>query len=222
MTKYDRSCDRTPNPTATKRKLRFPAKVDELEQILTRVRNLSEISREERRTLWYNSLDFDFFKQTARAISKETRRCGGGDLLDYPDEANLKKWACFGHSRRGLERWCNKQHGNERRRAAQASIEAVLQAQDTMKRQDGQATVERLSEIYSMFTQEATDLAQHMGTADEHAVAREKSAYQRRLLMMRSSNNNNRATQTAESQKNYLAPKVRHCSSAYNAMPAAA
>mmetsp|Transcript_28121 Transcript_28121/g.39566 ORF Transcript_28121/g.39566 Transcript_28121/m.39566 type:complete len:217 (-) Transcript_28121:92-742(-) len=215
------SCD----SSGPSRQLRFPVKAEELEIISGQVRNLSEISREERRSLWYNSLDFDFFKQTARAIAKETRRCGGGDLLDYPDEENLKKWACFGHSRRGLERWCNKEHGNERRRTAQTSIEAVLQAQHTLKRQSEEVTIERLSDVYSMFTQEATEFAKQMGTADEFAVAKVKYAYQRRILMDRGYSeriNDNDRTLSTESQKNFTPRKVRHRSNVYNAMPAAA
>jgi hypothetical protein len=88
----------------------------------------------------------------------------------------LNEWATHGHSRRGLERWANAKHGEERQQDQFQAIMAVLRAQDDMLARKNKIDEEKLRKISHKSTKLSRQFARMMGKADSYAMALELRA----------------------------------------------
>jgi hypothetical protein len=144
--------------------------------------SLSDLSDEDICRQWLGPEDFTGFKVTAKQIAKQARLSGFNDLLktsfgssnnDIPATRDpLLRWACYGHSRRGLEQWTSPPHGDERRERKKIAIKALLKAQDVLRMvgADHKDTATQLARLSKKYSTEAATFAQRMGKADAHAA----------------------------------------------------
>lgn len=196
----------------------------------------SELSRIEKRRLWWNARDYSEFKVTAKVICREMRQYGsgsgvggsggysgglnaaygrarhasdfvgsivegwresdereeggegGGESADDIEMAvarlrldkGLVPWCTHGHSRRGLERWSSKSHGNARTADAESAKAAVVaasrrHARRSSRRSSGSAVVaqneDEIGRVSRSSSRTARIFARMMGEADAFAAA---------------------------------------------------
>jgi hypothetical protein len=117
----------------------------------------SEMSMEEKSTIWWQPQDFAVFKKTARVISCEIRRRQVASQTSYQsilwrtydcclkaksedmqafdemDRRHLFGWAEVGLCRRGLERWIIPQMAQDRQARKDMVIQGVLHLQKNVK-----------------------------------------------------------------------------------------
>ena len=130
-----------------------------------------------RQALWHSRSDYHFSKSSARVIAKESERYGYSRHLDgvyvntYDPQVqdSLNIWCLHGHSRRGLERWSNSPHGQERKDDQDRYINGVLRAQTEMKLRD-EYCAERLREVAHVLSRKSRLFAQMLGEADSNAA----------------------------------------------------
>lgn len=130
-----------------------------------------------RRDLWHSRDDYEFSRSSAKVVAKESERYGYSRHLDgaYLDSYDaqvqdaLKTWGLHGHSRRGLERWCNRVHGRIRKDDQYMHTHGVLRAQAEMKLKE-EYSHDRLREMSHCLSKKSRLFAQMMGEADSHAV----------------------------------------------------
>jgi hypothetical protein len=85
-------------------------------------------------------------------------------------QEGLNKWASHEDSRRGLERWSNKDHGEKRQQEQFQVIMAVLRAQDDMI-MEKKVDPEQLRKVSYKATKVARNFARMIGKANSHAVS---------------------------------------------------
>ena len=141
--------------------------------------------------LWYSQDDFRTWKERSRDMARSWRRRGFGLLLDHtftdPPRNTLEKLTaisqldednCF----RGMERYLNEDHDEERSTSQQDAIEVVLRL-----RQQGSCSSEQfaidLSVLYKEKTLSARQFAICQGQADEIAAREGDDPMQARVLM---------------------------------------
>lgn len=164
----------------TKRSVSFPQQDQDLATVALEIESIDDISEEDKKNLWYARSDYHFSRSSARVIAKESERYGHSKHLDrvyipafdqqVQDRLNL--WALHGSSRRGLERWANSSHGNERKDDQHVYIQGVLRAQTDMSlRGKDQATrEERLREVGGKLSLKSRLFAQMIADADAQAA----------------------------------------------------
>ena len=111
-------------------------------------------------------------------ISKESEKFGYSKTLDGVFQEKSKEsqdclnlWAASGHSRRGLERWANREHGEKRQQDQFNAIMTVLREQDDMISRKGKVNDEALRRVSHKATRISRHFARMMGKADSYAVA---------------------------------------------------
>jgi hypothetical protein len=173
------------NPsTQSRRSVSFPSSPTALHTVVCYIETREELDNVE--DLYFTRTDYQASRSAAKTISKEAERCGYSKNLvdtfsskssDIQERLNL--WAVHGHSRRGLERWANSKHGEERQQEQFQAIMAVLRAQDDMlakKSSTGGAAVldcEKLRKISYKATKTSRHFARMLGKADSYAMAQE-------------------------------------------------
>lgn len=130
--------------------------------------------------LYFSRAEYQMSRSGAKVISKEAERYGYSKNLDetYSSKSaeiqdRLNLWACHGHSRRGLERWANTKHGEERQQDQFQAIMAVLRAQDEMISKKNEVDCEKLRKVSHKATKTSRHFARMMGKADSYAMAQE-------------------------------------------------
>jgi hypothetical protein len=134
--------------------------------------------------MFFSRSDYHMTRSAARVVSKESERYGFSKTLQgtYGVEKSvevqekLNEWATHGHSRRGLERWANAKHGEERQQDQFQAIMAVLRAQDDMLARKNKIDEEKLRKISHKSTKLSRQFARMMGKADSYAMALELRA----------------------------------------------
>lgn len=142
--------------------------------------NREEFTDEDLELLWFSKADYHMGRSEAKVISRECVRFGFSSNLEntYTEknteaQERLQLWASHDGSRRGLERWANKEHGEKRQQDQFDAIMAVLEAQDELlaNSRDGQFDIEKIRKVSSKATKTARHFARMMGKADSYAMA---------------------------------------------------
>jgi hypothetical protein len=144
--------------------------------------NREDLTEEDLELLWFSKEDYHMSRSEAKVISRESVHLGFSvDLEDTYTEKNseaqsrLQQWASHDGSRRGLERWANKTHGEKRQQDQFDAIMSVLEAQDEMlaNKNNGQVEPEKLRKVSNKATKTARHFARMLGKADSFAMANE-------------------------------------------------
>lgn len=146
-------------------------------QVVAEVESCFDYPDDIRQALWHSRSDYHFSKSSARVIAKESERYGYSRHLDgvyvasYDQQVqdSLNIWCLHGHSRRGLERWSNSPHGQERKDDQDRYVNGVLRAQTEMKLRD-EYCQERLREVAHVLSRKSRLFAQMLGEADCNAA----------------------------------------------------
>ena len=141
--------------------------------------NREDFMEEDYEKLWFSKADYQMSRTSAKALSRETKRRGYSKHLDgtYNEKSTeaveqLQLWSRHGHGRRGLERWANCEHGEQRYQDQFKVIMAVLEAQDEMLySREGKVDAEKLRKVYYQATRVSRHFALMMGKADSCAMA---------------------------------------------------
>lgn len=146
-------------------------------QVVLEVDSCFDFADHVRQALWHTRNDYQFSRSSARVIAKESERYGhsrhldGVYLTNYDQQVqdSLNLWCLHGNTRRGLERWANAVHGQERKDDQYVYIQGVLRAQAEMRLRDDYSD-ERLREVGHVLSRKSRLFAQMMGRADSHAA----------------------------------------------------
>lgn len=164
----------------TKRSVSFPQQDRDLAIVALEIESIDDISEEDKKNLWYARSDYHFSRSSARVIAKESERYGHSKHLDrvyiptfdqqVQDRLNL--WALHGSSRRGLERWANSSHGDERKDDQHIYIKGVLRAQtdSSLRGEDRVTREEKIREASEKLSQKSRLFAKMIGDADARAA----------------------------------------------------
>lgn len=142
--------------------------------------NREDFSSDDHEALWFSKSDYHMSRSQAKVISRESARFGLSKNLDdtYSEknpeaQERLQQWSIHSDSRRGLERWANREHGEVRQQDQFKAIMAVLEAQDELlaSSNDGKVDSEKLRKVAHKATKTARQFARMMGKADSHAMA---------------------------------------------------
>jgi len=164
------------------RKISFPKVEDKLCVVMCEIENREDLREEDISMLWFARSDYHFSRSAARAISREEERNGTSKNLNgvfneksKEKQNQLNRWVLHGYSRRGLERWANCFHGEERHKAQFNAIMEVLSAQDDMLATSKQHQVddEALRKVSVKCTRVARHFARMIGKADAYAASSE-------------------------------------------------
>eukprot|EP00934_Nitzschia_sp_Nitz4_P001339 Nitzschia sp. Nitz4//scaffold163_size50693//30526//31266//NITZ4_006990-RA/size50693-processed-gene-0.48-mRNA-1//-1//CDS//3329538037//1339//frame0 len=151
---------------------------EEESKVVLEVESCFDFPDDIRSALWNSRKDYEFARSSARVIAKESERYGHSRHLDgvyylrmEPQEAqdSLNLWCLHGNTRRGLERWANAVHGNERKEDQYMYVQGVLKAQAEMKLKD-EFSEERLSQVAHLLSSKSRTYAKMLGDADSHAA----------------------------------------------------
>jgi hypothetical protein len=145
--------------------------------------------------VWFQPEDFQNFRLDARdsslnaikkGLSAYIKRTYGHTDKQTQDMHNL--WARCSDTRRGLERFINQEYGKNRRFTQKKTIQAVLYAQERL-RKDGERdyghTSAVISSVASAVSAEAVAFAAMLGRADYAAVVRRRVTVVRRVPSVR-------------------------------------
>ena len=177
-----------PRPTASagsssssskSRSVSFPADDSNLHTVLCYIETREELALDD---LYFTRADYHMSRSAAKVISKEAERYGysknlvdtfvsTGKSPEIQDRLNL--WCVHGHSRRGLERWANSKHGEDRQQDQFQAIMAVLRAQDDMLAKSNVLDCEKLRKVSHKATKTSRHFARMMGKADSYAMAQQ-------------------------------------------------
>jgi len=169
-----------------KRKVYFPEGSNPLiAEIVCEIPNREDFTPEDHAALWFSKAEYQMSRSEAKMISHESVRYGFSKNLDgtFCEKSNnaqekLQLWCSVsGDCRRGLERWANREHGEQRGKDQFQAVQAVLEAQDDMmghhRHQKGKVDPEKLRKISHKVTRTARHFARMMGKADSYTVAHE-------------------------------------------------
>lgn len=153
------------------------AEGDRLAQVMADVESCFDYPEDIRHALYHSRSEYHFSKSSARVVAKEAERYGhsrhlDGSYLDSYDpqvQTSLNLWCLHGHSRRGLERWCNGSHGHARKEDSHLYIHGVLRAQAAMRLQ-GEFCHERLREVSHVLSRRARLFARMLGEGDSESA----------------------------------------------------
>lgn len=160
--------------------------------------SLSQLTQTDRQTIWYQPSDFQRYKQSTRAIGRESQRllsssqakviliarnlmvtpkykeqitCGIPPPSTSEEELllYLQRWTRHANSRRGCEQWCNPSHGFARRKQRQLLILKVLNKQAEVRR-EGIIDGMQIAQMSTQSSASARHFGVNMGVADACAV----------------------------------------------------
>ena len=158
--------------------------------------NREDFTPEDHLALWFSKSECLKSRSEAKVISRESVRYGFSKNLDgtfgeksVTAQERLQLWCSIaGGCRRGLERWANREHGDQRGKEQFQAIQAVLEAQDDMiaaamstkstknAKNDGgipAIDTEKLRKVSHKATRTARHFARMLGKADSYAMAHE-------------------------------------------------
>jgi hypothetical protein len=165
---------------STKKRVRFPTEDESIAIIVCTVPNREDYIEEDHGLLFFSRSDYHISRSSAKMISRESERYGFSKNLEesYTEKCktaqeSLNQWTSHGHSRRGLERWANRKHGDARQQDQFQSVMAVLRAQDDMLAGRKGIDPEQIRKVSHKATKIARHFARMMGKADSHALASE-------------------------------------------------
>jgi hypothetical protein len=146
-------------------------------EVVVEVESCFDHPEDIREALFHSRSEYHFSKSSARVVAKEAERYGysrhldGAYLSSYDQQVqdSLNLWCLHGHSRRGLERWCNGPHGQARKEDSYMYIHGVLRAQAEMKLKD-EFRHERLREVGHVLSRKSRLFAQMLGEADSESA----------------------------------------------------
>lgn len=168
--------------TNTKKRVRFPVEDESIAIIVCTIPNREDYIEEDHGLLFFSRSDYHLSRSSAKLISRESERYGFSKNLEatYVEKCkaaqeSLNLWTSRGHSRRGLERWANRKHGDARQQDQFQSVMAVLRAQDDMLAARKGIDHEQIRKVSHKATKIARHFARMMGKADLHALASELS-----------------------------------------------
>jgi hypothetical protein len=168
--------------TSTKKRVRFPVEDESIAIIVCTIPNREDYIEEDHGLLFFSRSDYHISRSSAKMISRESERYGFSKNLEetYTEKSkiaqeSLNLWTSRGHSRRGLERWANRKHGDARQQDQFQSVMAVLRAQDDMLAGRKGIDHEQIRKVSHKATKIARHFARMMGKADSHALASELS-----------------------------------------------
>lgn len=154
-----------------------------LTELLCTIPHREDFSDAELNTLFFSRADYHLSRSSAKVISKESEKFGYSKNLDgvYQEKSKeiqdcLNLWAASGHTRRGLERWANRRHGEQRQQDQFNAIMTVLREQDDMITKKGKVNDEALRKVSHKATRTSRHFARMMGKADSYARAAEMKA----------------------------------------------
>lgn len=158
--------------------VKFPEDEDKIARVVAEIPNREDFEEEDFGLLWHTKDDYQLSRSAAKVTSRDCIRYGFCKTLDDTFcEKNkdilekLQQWTSASTTRRGLERWSNKDHGELRQTEQFRAVMAVLEAQDEMLSKDGVIDVEKLRKVSHKATKVARHFARMMGKADSYAVA---------------------------------------------------
>lgn len=161
--------------TRTTKTVQFP---DEVATVVLEIPNREDFTTEDYENMWFSKTEYQVSRSECKIASRDAVRFGYSKNLDETfNEKNqdaldkLQSWAVSGATRRGLERWANRDHGEIRQTEQFKAVMAVLEAQDEMLSKDGVIDVEKLRKVSHKATKMARHFARMMGKADSYAVA---------------------------------------------------
>jgi hypothetical protein len=163
------------------RRVQFPNE-ERISSVVCTLPNREDFTEEDHELLWFSKADYHMGRSAAKVISRESVRFGLSKHLDdtYTEknsdaQERLQLWTSHGDSRRGLERWANKEHGDKRQQQQFDAIMAVLEAQDELlaSSRNCKVDVEKLRKVSHKATKTARHFARMMGKADSFAMANE-------------------------------------------------
>jgi hypothetical protein len=165
------------------KRVRFPEDEKELSTVLCEIPSREDMPPEEVENVYFSSADYQSSRQVSKRISREAERQGHGKKLELTfkekcseAQENLNEWALHGHDRRGLERWANRTHGEERQQEQFQAIMTILQAQDEMLAERKSIDDEKLRKVSHKATKVSRHFARMLGKADLYAVEHERLA----------------------------------------------
>jgi hypothetical protein len=166
--------------TSTKKRVRFPVEDESIAIIVCTIPNREDYIEEDHGLLFFSRGDYHISRSSAKMISRESERYGFSKNLEetYKEKSkaaqdSLNQWTSRGDSRRGLERWANRKHGDARQQDQFQSVMAVLRAQDDMLAARKGIDHEQIRKVSHKATKIARHFARMMGKADSHALASE-------------------------------------------------
>jgi hypothetical protein len=164
----------------TKKRVRFPVEDESIGTVVCTIPNREDYIDEDHGLLFFSRSDYHISRSSAKMISRESERYGFSKNLEdtYAEKSkaaqeSLNLWTSNGHSRRGLERWANRKHGDARQQDQFQSVMAVLRAQDDMLAARKGVDHEQIRKVSHKATRIARHFARMMGKADSHALASE-------------------------------------------------
>jgi hypothetical protein len=153
---------------------------DSMAQVVCLIPNREELTQEDMESLYFAKPEYQLARAEAKALSREAGRVGLTRHLDRSfNEKNkelqeqLNMWTTQGDACRGLERWCNREHGEKRQQDQFTAVMTVLQVQDDMLNQKSEIDAEALRKASHKATRTARHFARMMGKADSHVVSAE-------------------------------------------------
>jgi hypothetical protein len=164
------------------RRVSFPEEEGAISTIVCELPSIDDFTEEDLERLWFSKADYHMSRAAAKVVSRESARFGFSKNLDdtytekNPDALErLQLWAVHGDSRRGLERWANKDHGELRQQDQYDVVMVILEAQDDMlsKSKDRKVDPEKLRKVSHKATKTARHFARMIGKADSYAMASE-------------------------------------------------
>jgi len=166
---------------ATKKSVSFHD-AEKIAVVVCTIPNREEFDEKDVENLFYSRSDYHMSRTSAKVISNESERYGFSKNLDETftekgkvAQDNLNLWTIHGHMRRGLERWSNREHGDERQKEQFQAVMSVLRAQDDMSSASRKVDDEKLRRVSHKATRTARHFARMMGKADSFAVSSEAS-----------------------------------------------
>ena len=151
-----------------------------LSEIAMYVPTREEYSKADQDALFYSKVDYYTSRMSAKTISKESAKFGFSKHLEdsfteksKDAQENLNAWSSHGYTRRGLERWSNKDHGEKRQQEQFHAVMAVLRAQDDMIASREPFNHEQIRKVSYRASKTARHFARMMGKADSHALTLE-------------------------------------------------
>jgi hypothetical protein len=153
---------------------------ENMAQVVCLIPNREELTPEDMESLYFAKPEYQLARAEAKALSREAGRVGLTRHLDKSfNEKNkglqeqLNMWTTQGDACRGLERWCNREHGEKRQQDQFTAVMTVLQVQDDMLNQKSEIDAEALRKASHKATRTARHFARMMGKADSHVVSAE-------------------------------------------------
>ena len=171
----------TTTNTTAKRSVFFSD--ESVAEVVCYIPNRDEMSPEEQEELYFARPEYQLSRAEAKALSRESGRVGLSRHLEnsFSEKSKevqeqLNMWTTQGDACRGLERWCNREHGEKRQQDQFTAVMTVLQVQDDMlndRSNNGKIDFEALRKASHKATRTARHFARMMGKADSHVIAAE-------------------------------------------------